>query len=481
MARDTGEYLLREMRGAEGGFYAATDADSEGEEGKFFVWEAKEIREILGENDGGFFCEWYRAREDGNFREEASGRPTGENILHLSKKPAAEAEARLLPMRERLLAVRSHRVPPALDDKRVAGWIALAISGFAIASRALSEPRYLDAARTAARFLLGSMRDGAGRLLRTWKDGEAKIPAFLEDEAYLANALLDLSEAEEGEAAATGLAEARKAVDELRRRFGRKDGPGFTFAGEGNEELLMKGRDLFDKAIPSGSGSAVRALVRLARKTGDETLVKEARAALEEVSWLMSRSPHGMESWYLALAELHEVEAELEKGSKRDLSSMVNTEGTGPGEEFSSNVNKAKPSAEARSADGVLTVSYPSKHRAKRGTASRLALTMIVKDGWHLQGSDGLRIEAWGGSDIPFEEIFVPAPSPMPALLPDPTSDPVSGWHGTFEANLSFSVSPSAAPGERNVSVIVRYRACGDGACLPEAALSLSVPVDILL
>jgi hypothetical protein len=314
VARSTGDYLLREMRGPEGGFFAATDADSDGEEGKYFVWTADEIREVLGGKDAEDFFEWYGVREAGNFSEEASGHPTGANVLHLSKQIPADAEARLSPFREALRVARSRRVPPSLDDKRVAGWNALAVSGLASAGKALGEPRYLDAARETARFLLETMRDGEGRLLRSWKDGMGTIPAFLEDEAYLANALLDLSESVPEPESGSWLEEAQRVVESVRRRFRRASGPGFTFSGEGHETLLSKSRDFFDKATPSSSGSAALALARLARKTGDPALAREAWEAVEEVSRLMARSPHGTESWFFALEELLAFERENERG-----------------------------------------------------------------------------------------------------------------------------------------------------------------------
>ena len=237
VARSTGDYLLREMRGPEGGFFAATDADSEGEEGRYFVWTAAEIREVLGRAEAEYFFEWYGVREEGNFSEEASGHRTGANVLHLSKEIPAVEDARLAPLRAALLAARSNRVPPSLDDKRVAGWNALAVWGLAVAGKTLGEPRYLEAARRTARFLL-TMRDGEGRLLRSWKEGSGTIPAFLEDEAYLALALLDLSESVPREEAPGWIAEAARAVESLRRRFRRSDGPGFTLSGEGHETLL---------------------------------------------------------------------------------------------------------------------------------------------------------------------------------------------------------------------------------------------------
>src|SRR5664279_3221717 len=140
VARETADYLRREMTGPEGGFYASTDADSEGEEGKYFVWDPAQIRECLGETEGSFFCEWYRVREGGNFREEATGRGTGASVLFLSKKISSSpgAEERLAPLTLELLDARAKRIPPSLDDKRIAGWIALAVSGLAIAGRILN-------------------------------------------------------------------------------------------------------------------------------------------------------------------------------------------------------------------------------------------------------------------------------------------------------------------------------------------------------
>ncbi|MGE5346222.1 MAG: thioredoxin domain-containing protein [Acidithiobacillales bacterium] len=470
-----GDDLLREMRGPEGGFFAATDADSEGEEGKYFVWTADEIRRVLGEGDGAEFCEWYGVGESGNFSEEASGRPTGRNILFLSKEPPPEAEARLAPLREALRLERSRRVPPFLDDKRVSGWIALAVSGFATAGRALGEARYFEVARTAARFLLDVMRDAQGRLLRTWKDGAGKIPAFLEDEAYLANALLDLAECVPPSEGGAWLEEAGTCAESLRRRFRRGDGPGFSLSGEGHETLLSASRDLFDKATPSASGSAALALARLARKRDDTALATEAAEAVAEVSWLMTRSPHGTESWFLALEELLAFDREHPEAGVGALLGAAERPALGEGRPGTSlKVKESEENAEALSADGVLKALFPSKVRAKRGEPSQIALTLQVKEGWHLQGEDGIRIEAWGGSDFTLEEI-----RPRPSHVIPGEGAEMPAFAGTFEESLTFAVSPSAGRGARAISVLLTYRPCGEGACRPEATLSLSVPVEI--
>ncbi|HVO51678.1 MAG TPA: thioredoxin domain-containing protein [Thermoanaerobaculia bacterium] len=456
VARETGDYLLREMRGTEGGFYAATDADSEGEEGKYFCWDPAQIRECLGESDGRFFCEWYGVREGGNFAEEATGHGTGASVLFLSKKISSTpgAEERLRPLRLRLLDARAKRIPPALDDKRVAGWNALAVSGFAVAARALGEPRYLEAARVGARFLLNVARLPDGVLARTWKDGEAKIPAFLEDEAFLALSLLDLADAEGPGAGGIWHDEARASAGSLLERFRRKDGPGFTFSGVGNETLLASGRDLFDKAVPSASGAAARALARLALATGDRVLAKEAKHAVDEVGWLMSRSPHGTESWFFALEALFEFEDRYGEGE----------------EEISSKVNGGEAQAGPVRVEGVAV-----EPKVLRGGKGAIRLRISVSPGWHLQWPDGLRIEAWGGSEFTFEEI----PLPEPLKLTSSAHDDETGWYGIFEANLSFSVSRNASKGRKEIAVRVAHRACGEGACRPEAALLLSIPLEI--
>ncbi len=475
-AAGIGEYLLREMRGPEGAFFAATDADSEGEEGKFFVWRADEIREVLGEADAGFFCGWYGVRKDGNYRDEASGSPGGANILSLPKEPPADVEARLLPMREKLLAARSRRVPPSLDDKRLSGWNALAVSGFAAAGKALGVPRFLEAARAAARFLLETARDGPGRLLRSWKDGGGKIPAFLEDEAYLANALLDLAEAEEGSASAAWLAEAEKAVASLRRRFRRVDGPGFALSGEGHEKLLTRSRDLFDKATPSASGWAARALARLARKSGDAALAREAAEAVAEVSWLMARAPHGTESWFLVLEELLAFDGEHPEAGIGALLAAGGAPEPREGESGDSlKVKDDEGVAEVRSREGALAVSFPTSLSAAPGAKLEIPLAFRVTDGWHLQGEDGIRVEPWGGSGFTFEEK---TPQPNHTVRAEGTAIPA--FSGSFEESLSLSVSEEAPAGPRPFMVLVTYRACGEGACRPEATLSFTVPFEIL-
>ena len=466
-ARGIGDWLLSEMRGGEGGFFAATDADSEGEEGKYFVWSEPEVREIAGA-DAALFASAYRVRPEGNFHDESTRQATGLNVLHLDHEPTAEDEARLAPVRARLLDRRRRRVPPATDDKRIAGWNALTISGLAVASSILGEPRYLEAARECARFLLTQMRDGEGRLLRTWKGGEAKILAFLEDEAYLALALLDLADAEPDTAEARHWAtEARRVVSGLRRRFMRPGVPGFTFTGEGHEPLLVRTRDLFDKAIPSGPGAAARALARLGRREGDAALAAEALAAVEEVSGLMERMPHGTESWHLAWEELRTgglvrtglaSDGDAEEGQSED--ERISEKGSEPGE-----------------AGGPVRVSASiSTDRVAPGEMLEVRIAIDVAAGWSLTGDRPLAVEAWGGPDLRCNALELPPRRTV--RHEDGTAEP--GYQGHVGVTLVFDVRPEATEGEHPIAVSLRYRACGEGTCLPERALALTVPVIVL-
>jgi hypothetical protein len=302
------------------------------------------------------------------------------------------------------------------------------------------------AAREAARFVDGTMRDAEGRLLRSWKDGSGKVPAFLEDEAYLANAFLDLADAESGDGRAWALERAAAAVSSIRRRFRRPDGPGFRFTGEGHETLLMQGRDLFDKAIPSGSGWATRALARLSAENGDPELSREAREALDEVAGLMARAPHGTESWYLAL------EALLDAAELHPAAHGGGLAASGPSSPVSLRVEP--PSAPAR-----------------RGGTLELPVEIRIADGYYLSA---LSIEVWGGSDLACRTLDLPVPA---NLVRD--GEGTLGHEGVVRARAVLDVSPGAAVGSRDVAVQVRLTACGAGVCHPQAVVSQAVPVQI--
>jgi len=267
ICEETLDWMLREMRGPEGGFYSALDADSEGVEGKFYVWTAEEIREVLATDPN---CsslsseqverlqQFYGVSERGNFE--------GSNVLHLAEGVEAEEPEGLSDARKALREARAQRVWPGLDDKRLASWNALAIAALADAGAVLGRDDYLDAARICAEFVFGKMRDEDGNLLRTYKDGRAHLNAYLEDHAFLLEALLALHESTFEE---RWFVEAQALAETTIERFGDPERGGFYSTSADHEELIARRKEVGDHPIPSGNSSAAMGMLRLAALTGE--------------------------------------------------------------------------------------------------------------------------------------------------------------------------------------------------------------------
>jgi uncharacterized protein YyaL (SSP411 family) len=277
VAEETLDWALREMRAPEGAFYSALDADSEGVEGKFYVWTVEEMRQALeGEPDADEAIAWFGATDRGNFE--------GRNIP--VRGPGTPE--RLGEWRRKLYEARAQRVWPGLDDKRLTSWNALMISALAEAGAVLERPDYLDAARRCADFVHGSLHDDDGRLLRTWKDGRAHLNAYLEDHAYLLEALLTLyvSSFEP-----RWFTEARALADTMIERFADDENGGFFETSSDHEQLLTRRKDLEDHPIPSGNASAAYGLLRLAALTGEHGYAERGVSVLRLLHELASRHP----------------------------------------------------------------------------------------------------------------------------------------------------------------------------------------------
>ncbi len=299
IAEETYDYVLREMTHAAGGFYSAQDADSEGEEGKFFLWSPEEVREVLGDKEGRLFCAYFDVTEEGNFE--------GRSILNVPVAMAQAAqnlgvpEERLREVAERgrkaLYAARGRRVHPGRDEKALTAWNGLMLRSFSEAAPALGRQDYLNAAVRNAEFLLGNLRKD-GRILRTWKEGQAKLLGYLEDYAMLADGLLALH-------AATSerrwLDEARSLADAMADLFW-DEGKGFFYdTGKDHEQLVVRPRDTFDNAMPCGGSVAADVLLRLAVITGEPEYARKATASMRSVAALMTQYPTGFAHWLGAL------------------------------------------------------------------------------------------------------------------------------------------------------------------------------------
>jgi len=274
---ETLDWALREMQGPEGGFCSALDADSEGVEGKFYVWTVDQLRDALGDELGNVAIEYFGASLEGNFEE-------GTNVLEGHGDPPE----RLPEIRCKLYGARAVRVRPGLDDKRLTAWNALMISALADAGAALERQDYLEAARACADFLLTELRDADNSLLRTWKDGRAALPAYLEDHAYLLQALLVLYEATFDE---RWYVEAVALADTMIERFGDRDNGGFFTTAADVPHLVSRLKDLEDTPIPSGNSAAALGLLRLARFSGEASYERWAAGVLGLHAPLALRHP----------------------------------------------------------------------------------------------------------------------------------------------------------------------------------------------
>ncbi|MFN8528947.1 MAG: thioredoxin domain-containing protein [Anaerolineae bacterium] len=288
VAIDVYDYILREMTSYEGGFYSATDADSEGEEGKFFVWTRAELESLLGE-DARIAIEYWGVSASGNFE--------GANILYVPNEDAVVAErlglsaeelhAKLAIIRDKLFAERAQRVPPGLDDKIIVSWNGLMLASLAEAARLLKRSDYRTAAVRSADFLLTKLRQPDGRLHRTYKDGTAKGSGFLEDYACLADALIEVYQLTYEE---RYFQAAKTLVDHALAHFRANDG-GFYDTGDEHESLIVRPRSLQDNAVPSGNAMLARVLVRLNAYTGSADYDDAARRILNPLANAMREYP----------------------------------------------------------------------------------------------------------------------------------------------------------------------------------------------
>ena len=293
VCRDTLDWALREMRGPEGGFYSALDADSEGVEGRFYVWTVAELRDLLGEDSEAAIA-WFGATEQGNFIE--AGGPQfpqpGLNVLEdRGQRPDDATWARI---RARLLQARERRVRPRLDDKRLTSWNALMISALAEAGTALQGvggTQYTEAAIACAEFILRDLRDSKGRLLRTYgANGSRKgeLNGYLEDHAFLLEALIALFEATCEE---RWLTEATALADTLIARFADPENGGFYSTAADAEALIARRKDLEDSPIPAGGSSAAMGLLRLSELTGESAYERQALGVLALLRDIAPRHP----------------------------------------------------------------------------------------------------------------------------------------------------------------------------------------------
>jgi uncharacterized protein len=317
-AKEIFTYVLRDMRSPEGGFYSAEDADSEGMEGKFYLWTEQELREILPPDEAELIVHAFHVEKNGNFREEASGKTLGANILYTGRSLADMASELNLPVEElkkkidsarlRLFEVRERRIHPHKDDKVLTDWNGLMIAALARGAQVLGEKSYADAAEGALDFILKRMRKADGRLLHRYREGEASIDAHLDDYAFL---VWGLVEAYEATFDARFLKVALEVNKDMILHFWDQRGGGLYFTSDDAENLIVRKKEVYDGALPSGNAVALLNLLRLGRFTGDADLEDRASKLQRAFAEQVRQYPSGYTQFLCAvdftLGASHEV------------------------------------------------------------------------------------------------------------------------------------------------------------------------------
>lgn len=320
VAREVFNYVLRDMTSPEGSFYSAQDADSEGAEGKFYVWTPAEVKAVLGEDNGTYFCRCYGIDEAGNFE--------GKNIPNLiGALPDPEEWSRIDNLREKMFRSREQRIHPHRDDKILSSWNGLMIASLAVGARILDEPRYLQAAARAADFILDKLRRDDGRLLARYRDGEALYPAYALDYAAMIRGLLELYQAGFD---AKYLKTAQELNKDLFKHFWDDDGGGLFLYGSDAERLVARPKEAYDGPIPSDNSLAALNFLRLGRLIGDNLLEVKTEEALRTFAEAINQYPTGYTFFLTAALYCKQTGKEIvivgkiEKEDTRDLLDIIN-------------------------------------------------------------------------------------------------------------------------------------------------------------
>ena len=435
-ARRTLDYVLREMTSPEGTFYSATDADSEGEEGRFFVWTREQLEDALGPEDAKLAEAVWNITDEANFE--------GSNILHRSRPLSelareqglteAALQAQIDTLAERLLAVRDRRERPLLDDKIITSWNGMMITALADASEALNEPRYLDSAVKAAEQLWRTMRKPEGGLWRTRFAGRSSIDATQADYAYLSEALLTLYDVQGDR---QWLDRAIELTEVMLEQFWDAQRGGFFMGSQtvAGAALVSRPKDVYDNAIPSGNSVALRTLARLHKRTGTPKYGEYADKLIGSLSSRLAEQPNGF-FYFLTGTSEHLL---------------------------------GESGARQYAANGVVKASA-------REQSGRVVVSIDLKPGWHIN------------ADRPLQDYLIPtqlSASGDGALQDVTYPQPVTRKLGfqreslaLYEGSVSVSAAmPALGPGQSRLPLSLRLQACNDEVCLPPESLSLTLPV----
>jgi uncharacterized protein YyaL (SSP411 family) len=464
VVEDTLAFVQREMTSPEGAFYSALDADSDGDEGRFYVWTAEQIDAALPDrSEAALFKKAYSVDGKPNFESKAYVLVLSKPIAELAKDLGSTAEqltARLISMRRQLLEIRGKRPRPFLDTKVLTGWNGEMIAAWATAGRVFAEPKYIAIASRAADFVLHKLRTQDGRLLHSYAasaDGtaQARLDAYLDDYAYFVHGLLALHEASGKD---KWLQEGKTLSDRMVQLFGDKNGGGFFFTSNDHEPLFARSKDQYDSAQPSGNSVAVRDLVALGSRTRDARYLDLAMASLKAFAAPLKSSPTNLTAMVEALA----------------LS--LDDKDNGPASEGPTNGVAGAPQEGGKKSDAMVKTTAEAAP-PDAGGKQVVTITMSIEPGWHIYANpvgqedlESVQTDVKLEPKNQLDEVKVEYP---PGKVVD---DKVLGKYKIFEGQVEIKATIKRKAGDKSpLEVTAKFQSCNDKQCLLPATVKVKV------
>ncbi len=484
VAEDIFTFVLRDMTDDQGGFYSALDAETDGVEGQYYVWSRDEIKNALQPDDVRLFAQHYGLDREPNFEHGyvlEVVRPISQLAEDFKLSPNEVAQ-RLRKINAQLLAVREKREPLLRDDKVLTSWNGLMIRALAHGAQVLNRPEYLHAAEKAATFILSRMRDDNGRLLRTYRDQVAKVPAYLDDFSFLIEGLLALHAASGDE---KWLNAAIRLQDQQQELFWDKGQYGYFFMGTDHEELLVRIKDMHDSVLPSGNSVAVRNLLRLAKLADKPEYRQQAEQTLEAAAQVLKETPRSAVNMAVALSEFL-MQSEAQPAAQTD-DKQSSTEGEAPAAEIIlvSNEEPAagQPAAKKKKLpEHVKGQAFLEFDKLPSDGSCEFVIVLDIDEGWHINPN-------------PAQDEAIPTELTLKSKLkstvdqvnyPEPEEHEVPGLkkkvlYYTKQVEIRGLVeAPAGAAGKQEeLEFLIKYQACNEKTCLRPMTMSLKVQVAV--
>ncbi len=484
VAEEIFTFVSREMTSAQGGFYSALDAEVDAEEGKSYLWTKEQIQKTLEKKDAKLFMQVYGVDKGPNFE-------GGTNIPYLPvpisnvakslKKSEDDLHSQLEPLKAKLLAAREQRKQPLLDTKVITSWNGLMIDAFAYGYEVLGDKQYREVAEKAARFNLKHLRTSDGQLMRTYRDGIPKYNGYLDDYAFLVRGLLSLHQAT-GET--TWLDEAKSLTDTMNRLFWDNKNGGFYFTLANQEHLVVRTKNPYDSALPSGNAVAANNLLTLAQLIGEKGYLDKAEKTLQNFAGMMKQSPRAFMHMLFATNRYLSTDWTKVGAAPQEGASQF-----GLNREGMSEINLfAPPKAQSvlPSADELLTlsVSILSKGGISPESPFDVEVQLALAEGWHINANPPsldllIPTTVSVSPDGPVEILSVTYPKGKP-FYADFSEGPISIYEGNITVKLKLKLKPGETIEKAfPLNVDVRYQACDVHRCLPPAIATIPLWANI--